>query len=84
MEYLASVLIVDDEVVMVMLLRRKIEKTGFYICDDPSTKKEAVEMVEKKVPFFVLMDIRLIGQYDRAAQFWQERVFSDCCLTSTK
>jgi CheY-like chemotaxis protein len=59
-----TVLIVDDEAVMAMLLERKLKSRGFTVCGAVSTKEEAVDIATRENPDFILMDIRLIGTFD--------------------
>lgn len=59
-----SVLVVDDEATIMMALVLRIKSGGFTVCGEASTKDEAVELAIRKNPGFILMDIRLIGQFD--------------------
>lgn len=59
-----SVLIVEDEAIMVMLLEKRLEARGYRICGTASTKSEAISMAIEKSPEFVIMDVRLCGEGD--------------------
>ncbi|MFP4417317.1 MAG: response regulator [Fibrobacterota bacterium] len=59
-----SVLIVEDEAIMVMLLEKRLEVRGFRICGTASTKEEAVRMALENSPEFIIMDVRLSGEGD--------------------
>jgi AmiR/NasT family two-component response regulator len=59
-----SVLIVEDESIMVMLLELKIRAAGFSICDAVGSKDEAVSSAIEYSPDIVIMDIRLNGNSD--------------------
>ncbi len=59
-----SVLIVEDEAIMVMLLEKRVEAKGYCVCGTASTKTEAVELALKHTPDFVILDVRLSGEGD--------------------
>lgn len=58
------VLIVEDEVLVGMMLAKKIAAYGFHVCDVVSTGEEAVEIFEQQKPGAVLMDVSLGGEMD--------------------
>ena len=60
----ARILIVEDEVVVAMEIRRKLEAMGHDVLGIVSTGEEAVENAGHTQPDFVLMDIRLAGRMD--------------------
>lgn len=59
-----SILIVEDESVMAMLLTIRFKKAGFVVCGAASSGDEAIEYANTKSPDFILMDIRLCGDID--------------------
>jgi AmiR/NasT family two-component response regulator len=59
-----SVLIVEDESIMVMLLELKIKTAGFSICDSVGSKDEAISAAIEHSPDIIIMDIRLNGNSD--------------------
>lgn len=59
-----TVLIVEDEAVMAMLLEKRIKSRGFSVCGVASTKEQAVDLSLKFSPDFIIMDIRLSGEDD--------------------
>ncbi|HEX3018694.1 MAG TPA: response regulator [Chitinispirillaceae bacterium] len=59
-----SVLVVDDEAAIMMALVLRMKAGGFSVCGVASTKDESVELATREKPDFILMDIRLIGQFD--------------------
>jgi DNA-binding NarL/FixJ family response regulator len=59
-----SVLIVEDESIMVMLLELKIKAAGFSICDAVGSKDEAISSAIEHSPDIIIMDIRLNGNSD--------------------
>lgn len=56
-----SILIVEDEWLISMMLRRLLETAGFSVCGVASNLLEAYEIVENRSPDFVLIDIHLEG-----------------------
>lgn len=54
-----SVLIVDDEAVMVMLLKVRLKAAGLTVVGTASSKEEAVSAALETSPDYILMDIRL-------------------------
>ncbi len=64
MESAPSVLIVDDEAVMVMMFELRLRARGYAIRGTASTKEDAIRQAIDNKPDFVLMDIRLTGEND--------------------
>lgn len=62
-----QVLIVEDEAIVSMDLRFKLEAMGYEVPAETSTGEEAVDAVSKHHPDVVLMDIRLSGEMDGIA-----------------
>lgn len=58
------VLIVEDEVLVGMMLARKLEGYGFTVCDVVGTGEEAVTAAERDQPGVILMDVSLGGEID--------------------
>ncbi len=58
------VLIVEDEVLVGMMLSRKLEGYGFTVCDVVGTGEEAVIAAEQSLPGAILMDVSLGGGMD--------------------
>ena len=59
-----KILIVEDEKILAMGLKKKLEKLGYSVTDLASSGSEAVESVKKVQPDLVLMDIVLKGAMD--------------------
>jgi len=59
-----SVMIVDDEFLIVMGLTQIVEDMGLEVCASAATAHEAVVLAEKYRPSIVLMDMRLQGERD--------------------
>ncbi|MDG5815489.1 response regulator [Chitinispirillales bacterium ANBcel5] len=59
-----SVLIVDDEAVMVMLLQVRLRASGYHVSATASSKEEAISKAVETKPDYVIMDIRLTGKGD--------------------
>ena len=60
----ARVLIVEDEFIVSMDLRRALEGMGFIVPAEVSSGEGAVDAASRLFPDVVLMDIRLPGQMD--------------------
>lgn len=59
-----SVLIVEDDLIISMVLERKVKKMGLSVARTVLTGKEAIGAVEKLSPDLILMDIQLKGDID--------------------
>ncbi len=59
-----QVLIVEDEAIVSMDLRYKLESMGYSVCAEISSGEEAVEAASQLRPDVVLMDIELSGEMD--------------------
>ncbi|KMQ51702.1 sensory transduction regulatory protein [Chitinispirillum alkaliphilum] len=59
-----SVMVVDDEAVMVMLIKLRLKAAGFDVCATASSKQEAIHKALENSPDFVIMDIRLTESGD--------------------
>ncbi len=59
-----SVLIVEDEALVGMMLAKKIEKKGFSVCGVVGTGEESIGAVKRQSPGVILMDVSLGGKMD--------------------
>jgi diguanylate cyclase (GGDEF)-like protein/PAS domain S-box-containing protein len=59
-----TILIVEDERIIALDLRRRVEKFGYQVCSVVSSAEEAVKATEEHAPDIVLMDIMLSGERD--------------------
>jgi CheY-like chemotaxis protein len=59
-----KVLIVEDEVLVGMMLAKKLEGLGFSVCDVVSTGEDALVAEERERPGAILMDVSLGGEMD--------------------
>lgn len=59
-----KVLIVEDEILVGMMLARKIEELGFTVCEVVGTGEDAVEACLSHKPGVILMDVSLGGSMD--------------------
>jgi CheY-like chemotaxis protein len=57
----ARILIVEDEAITVLALRRELASLGYEVAATASTSDEALNAVELQKPNLVLMDISLAG-----------------------
>ena len=73
-----TILIVDDESVIVLGLMAQIEDLGVDVCGWAAQGEEAVRMAEAHQPGIVLVDVRLKGSMDgvEAARAIQQKVGS--------
>lgn len=60
----AKILIVEDEILVGMMLRKKIEKYGYVVDEIATSGEEALEMVATGKPDLLLMDVSLPGSLD--------------------
>jgi CheY-like chemotaxis protein len=58
------VLIVEDEAVVALHLRRELTKLGYIVAGVASTGKEALDMIARTFTDLVLMDIHIQGEID--------------------
>jgi two-component system, cell cycle sensor histidine kinase and response regulator CckA len=61
---LKKILIVEDEGLIAMDLKRRLEDYGYSVPDVAQTANDAVRMAALHVPDLILMDIRLKGERD--------------------
>ena len=60
----AQVLLVEDEGIIAMDIKRKLDTLGYTIMGIVSTGEEAMQIVEQQCPDLILMDINLAGEWD--------------------
>ncbi len=59
-----KILIVEDERILALGLKKKLEKLGFEVTDAVSTGEDAIKSVKTDKPDLILMDIVLKGEMD--------------------
>lgn len=59
-----KILVVEDERILALSLKKKLEKLGFTVTGTVSTGEEAIENAKDNQPDLVLMDIVLKGEMD--------------------
>ena len=71
----ARIMIVEDESIVIMELRDRLEARGYEVVAEAFTGNEAIEKANAARPDLVLMDIRLRGPIDgiQAAQKIREQ-----------
>ena len=70
----ARIVVVEDEAIVAMDLRAKLEDLGHSVLATCHSGEEAVRLVHQVLPDLVLMDIRLSGEMDgiqAAGQLWE-------------
>jgi len=60
----ASILVVEDEGIVALDLKRILENLDYEVCGIAATGEEAIKITESERPDVVLMDIRLPGGMD--------------------
>ncbi|MBS3819566.1 response regulator [bacterium] len=65
----SQILLVEDENIVAMDIKKMIEELGFQVCGIASSGEVAVRMVEEKSTDLVLMDIGLKGKMDGIETF---------------
>jgi CheY-like chemotaxis protein len=60
----AAVLLVEDEALVALDIRRTLHRFGYTVCATAATADDAVRIAEAMRPDVVLMDIRLQGERD--------------------
>lgn len=58
------ILIVEDEMIVAMGIRLKLENMGYYVCGLVSNGLSALKVVREQNPDVILMDIILKGEVD--------------------
>ncbi len=66
---LKSVLIVEDDFIIQMFLKRILIRTGFEVIGHAKSGEEAISLIEIKVPDLILMDIGIKGTRDGVETF---------------
>jgi CheY-like chemotaxis protein len=74
---LKSVLIVEDDLILAMVLERMVTKLNYSIADKEITGKGAIEMAEAHHPDLILMDIQLKGNINGIEAMREIRRTSD-------
>jgi signal transduction histidine kinase len=59
-----KILIVEDESIVALDLRYRLENLGYEVHDIAASGEEAIEKTAESAPDLILMDIRLIGEMD--------------------
>ncbi|RSD34596.1 MAG: response regulator receiver protein, partial [Methanohalophilus sp.] len=60
----SRILVVEDEAIVAMVIKRRLQDLGYIVSGVASTGKDAITKVEGTFPDLVLMDIRLKGDMD--------------------
>jgi CheY-like chemotaxis protein len=69
----ASVLVVEDEMIVALDLRRRLSRLGYDVVGPTAYGEEAILLAEQRRPDLVLMDVRLRGAIDGVAAAEQIR-----------
>ncbi|TRZ74147.1 MAG: response regulator, partial [Deltaproteobacteria bacterium] len=60
----AKILIVEDEKIVALDIRKSVESMGYFVCGVASSGEEAVQKAGETRPDLTLMDIVLKGDMD--------------------
>lgn len=72
-----KILIVEDEALVGMMLSRKVQSHGFFVCEVVGTGEEAVKASRTHDPGVILMDVSLGGRMDGIEAGREIRLQSD-------
>ncbi len=72
-----KILVVEDEYMLQMMIEKMIEKMGHEVAATVKSGLAAVEKVRETEPDIILMDIKIIGDYDGIETVQKIREFSD-------
>lgn len=59
-----SILIVEDESIVAMGIKQKLNRLGYDVCNLVSTGEDAIKKAKEEKPDLILMDIKLKGKID--------------------
>ncbi|MBA4239299.1 MAG: hypothetical protein C0448_01135 [Sphingobacteriaceae bacterium] len=59
-----KILLVEDEVIIAMDLRASLENQGYIVIDHVTRGEDVIQVIEKKRPDIILMDVKLEGELD--------------------
>ena len=62
--YKASILIVEDNNIVMLELKDRLEEMGYNVIDTSSSGPDAIKKAELHKPDLIIMDIRLKGDMD--------------------
>lgn len=72
-----SILIVEDELIIALMIEKMIHNLGHSVLDKVTTGEDAIQIAEKQQPDIILMDIRLQGEMDGIEAMSRIRKHSD-------
>jgi CheY-like chemotaxis protein len=72
-----SILIVEDELIIALMIEKMILNLGHTVLDKVTTGEDAIQVAENQDPDIILMDIRLKGELDGIEAMSQIRKRSD-------
>jgi DNA-binding NarL/FixJ family response regulator len=70
------ILIAEDEAIVALQLKIRLNQKGFEVCGLVSTGEKAIEYAGKEKPDIILMDVRLSGKLDGFEAVEKIRTFS--------
>ncbi len=74
---MSKILIVEDEMILALALKRNLEQLGHLVLDVQSNGHGAIDAVSKNNPDLIIMDIKIIGSIDGIQTMIEIRKFSE-------
>jgi CheY-like chemotaxis protein len=71
------ILIVEDDMILALVLKKNIEKLGYTVLDIYSSGHDAIQAVAQQLPDLIIMDIKLMGSIDGIQTMIEIRKFSE-------
>jgi CheY-like chemotaxis protein len=71
------ILIVEDDMILALVLKKNIEKLGYTVLDIYSSGYDAIQAVAQQLPDLIIMDIKLMGSIDGIQTMIEIRKFSE-------
>lgn len=72
-----KLLIVEDEFILQMMIEKMVQRMGHQIVGKAKSGDMAVDLARQHKPDIILMDIKIIGDYDGIQTVMRIREFSD-------
>lgn len=71
-----KLLIVEDEFILQMMIEKMVQRMGHQIVGKAKSGDMAIELVKSHQPDIILMDIKIIGEYDGIETVMKIREYS--------
>jgi CheY-like chemotaxis protein len=74
---MSKILVVEDEMMLALVLKKNLEKLGHVVLEVQSNGLSAIDAVSESKPDLIIMDIKLIGSIDGIQTMIEIRKFSE-------